>query len=143
MRHADAGEGDDDDGAGPWLTGLHVPGPLRPVPLAGEHHLGRLPSAFARPATSSHSASAGRDPRVSASGSQLPMQMPHATHSFGSTTATYLCGLPSLRSIILIALYGQSAAQNVQPVQRSAFTTTGAGGTRINSQGRMARRPPR
>ena len=56
-----------------------------------------------------------------------PAQIPQLTHRLGLTAASRANGRPSVRGTMVIALYGQSLAQRVQPLQLARSTTaTGA-----------------
>ena len=70
---------------------------------------------------------------------QAPAQMPQLTQRRGSTTASRSNARPSVRGIMVIALYGQSRAQRVQPLQLARSTT--ATGARLSggSQGSASR----
>jgi hypothetical protein len=70
---------------------------------------------------------------------QAPAQMPQLTHRPGLTTASRSNARPSVRGIMVMALYGQSLAQRVQPLQLARSTT--ATGARLSggSQGSMSR----
>src|SRR5271157_3536551 len=69
---------------------------------------------------------------------QAPAQMPQATQYPGSTTASASKVRPSLRGSMVMALYGQSFTQRVQPLQLARSTLAARGRLNGGSHGAAA-----